>query len=312
MKVLVSGANGFIGRALCSHLSSLGHSVVPAVRHSYGMKGEHIVGDRASWMHALAGCSGVVHLAGRAHVMQDHETDPIQAFRATNVGTTIELANRAVEAGVRRFVFMSTIKVNGEETAPGCRFKPDDLTAPQDPYAISKWEAENGLLEIARKSGLEVVIVRPPLVYGPGVKGNFASLVCWVNSGVPLPLGAVRNCRSMIALENLVSFAALCADADASPNAKDQIFLVSDGEDVSTSGLLRKVAKAYGCNCRLLPLPAGLIRFVARLMSKASLADRLLGSLVIDGSKAREMLGWHPPLTMDEQLQRMVLHDSHI
>ncbi len=312
MRVLVSGANSFIGRALCSHFSSLGHSVVPAVRQSYGMKGEHIVGDKHSWMHALAGCYSVVHLAGRTQVMQDDETDPIQAFRAANVGTTIELANRAVEAGVRRFVFMSTIKVNGEETAPGCRFKPDDLTEPEDPYAISKWEAENGLLEIARKSGLEVVIIRPPLVYGPGVKGNFGSLVRWVNSGVPLPLGSIHNCRSMIALENLVSFAALCADIEASPNAKNQIFLVADGEDVSTSELLRKVAKAYGCTSQLVPAPAGLIRFVARLMNKTSLADRLLGSLEIDWSKTRGMLDWSPPVTMDEQLKKMALYDSHI
>ncbi len=276
------------------------------------MKEEHIVGDKLSWMHALAGCNSLVHLAGRAHVMLDHEPDPLQAFRAANVVTTIELANRAVETGVRRFVFMSTIKVNGEETASGCRFKPDDLTAPQDPYAISKWEAENELLEIARNTGLEVVIIRPPLVYGPAVKGNFATLIRWVNSGVPLPLGAIHNCRSMIALENLVSFTALCADVEASPNAKKQIFLVSDGEDVSTSELLRKVAKAYGCTSHLLPLPVGLIRFAARLMSKASLADRLLGSLVIDGAKARETLGWSPPVTMDEQLKKMALHDSHI
>jgi nucleoside-diphosphate-sugar epimerase len=312
MKVLVSGANGFIGRALCTHLSSLGHSAVPAVRHSCGMRGERVLGDKSSWLYALTGCSSVVHLAGRAHVMQDHEPDPIQAFRAANVGTTMELANRAVETSVRRFVYVSTIKVNGEETAPGCRFKPDDLIAPQDPYAISKWEAENGLLEIARNTGLEVIIIRPPLIYGPGVKGNFASLVRWVNSGVPLPLGAIHNCRSMLALENLVSFAVLCADAEASPNAKNQIFLVSDGEDVSTTELLHKVAKAYGRTSHLLPLPPGLIRFAARLISNAPLADRLLGSLVIDGSKAREMLGWNPPVTMDEQLKKMALHDSHI
>ena len=310
MKVLVSGANGFIGRALCPHLFSLGHSVVAAVRRSCGLNGQHIVGDKSSWMHALAGCSSVIHLAGRAHAMQDHEPDPLQAFRAANVVTTTELANRAVEAGVRRFVFISTIKVNGEETAPGCRFKPDDLTAPQDPYAISKWEAENGLLEIARKTGLEVVIIRPPLIYGPGVKGNFVSLIQWVKSGMPLPLGSIHNCRSMLALENLLSFAALCADIEASPNAKNQVFLVSDGEDVSTSELLRRVAKAYGRNSRLLPVPVGLLWFAARLIGKASLAHRLLGSLVIDGSKAREMLGWRPPVTMDEQLQKMALHDS--
>jgi nucleoside-diphosphate-sugar epimerase len=312
MKVLVSGANGFIGRALCTHFSSLGHSVVPAVRRSCGMKREHIVGDKPSWMHALAGCSSLVHLAGRAHVMQDDEPDPLQAFRAANVDTTIELANRAVEAGVRRFVFMSTIKVNGEETIRGCRFKPDDLPVPHDPYAISKWEAENVLLEISQKTGLEVVIIRPPVVYGPRVEGNFASLIRWINRGVPLPLGAIHNCRSMIALENLVSFAALCADAEASPNAKHQTFLVSDGEDVSTSELLRKVAKAYGRNSYLIPVPVGLIRFAARLMNKASLADRLLGSLVIDGSKALELLGWKPVVSMDEQLKKMAVYDSSI
>lgn len=312
MKVLISGANGFIGRALCPYLLSLGHSVVATVRRSCGLNGEHIVGDRSSWMHALAGCSSVIHLAGRAHVMPDHELNPLQAFRTANVVTTTELANQAVEAGVRRFVFMSTIKVNGEETAPGCRFNADDLTNPHDPYAISKCEAENGLLEIARKTGLEIIIIRPPLVYGPGVKGNFASLIRWINRGWPLPLGAIHNRRSMLALENLISFAALCADIEASPNVKNQIFLVSDGEDVSTSELLRKIAKAYGRNSHFLPLPVWGIRFAARLMNNKSLADRLLGSLVIDDSKAREMLGWRPPVTMDEQLQRMALHDSHI
>lgn len=312
MKVLVSGANGFIGRALCSHLSFLGHSVVPAVRRSSGIEGEHIVGDKSSWMYALAGCSSVVHLAGRAHVMQDQERDPLQAFRTANVDTTIELANRAVEAGVRRFVFMSTIKVNGEETPSGRCFKPEDLPAPQDAYATSKWEAEQRLLEIAKKTGLDVVIIRPPLVYGPGVKGNFASLIQSVKREVPLPVGTTSNQRSMIALENLVSFTALCADIEASPNAKDQIFLVSDGKDISTSELVRKVAKAYGCNCRLLPVPVGLIWFAARLIGKASIINRLFGSLVVDGSKARKMLGWHPPITIDEQLQKMALHDSLI
>jgi nucleoside-diphosphate-sugar epimerase len=312
MKVLISGANGFIGSAMCKFLLSIGHSVVPAVRRSCGLDGEHIVGDRSSWMHALSGCSSVIHLAGRAHVLKDDETNSLQVFRAANVVTTIELANLAVEAGVRRFVFMSTIKVFGEESAPGCCFKPDDQTAPQGPYAISKLEAENGLLEIARKTGLEVIIIRSPLVYGPGVKGNFASLIRWVSSGVPLPLGAIHNCRSMLALENLVSFAAVCADIEAFPNTKNQIFLVSDGEDVSTTELLRKIANAYGCKSQFHQLPVGLIRFAARLMNKASLADRLVESLVIDGSKAREMFGWKPPLTMDEQLKKIALHDSRI
>ncbi|UCV06649.1 NAD-dependent epimerase/dehydratase family protein [Dechloromonas denitrificans] len=305
MKILVTGASGFIGRALCPYLSSLGHEVVPTVRATCGLPGERLVTDEASFRIALQGCDSVVHLAGRAHVVHDQERTPLEAFRAANINTTLELANRAIGAGVRRFVYMSTIKVNGEETLPGCSFRPDDPPAPKDPYAISKWEAEQGLRAIAEKAGLEVVIVRPPLVYGPGAKGNFASLIEWVKRGWALPLGAVHNRRSMIALENLVSFTALCADVDASPNAKGQVFVVSDGEDVSTTELLRKVAKAYGGNSRLLPVPVGLIRFAAQLIGKSSLADRLLGSLTIDDSKAREMLGWRPQVSMDEQLRKM-------
>ena len=310
MRVLVTGANGFVGSALCPHLAELGHEVVPVVRRQGSIVDEVIVHDAESWKAALNGCDSVIHLAARAHVMQDQERDPLQAFRANNVDTTIKLANRAVEAGVRRFVFMSTIKVNGEETAPGCSFRPDGPVDPKDPYAISKWEAEQGLFEIAKRTGLEVVIIRPPLVYGPGVKGNFASLVKWVQNGTPLPLGAIHNRRSMIALDNLVNFTVLCADIDASPNAKAQVFLVSDGEDVTTAELLQKVAKAYGFSNYLFSVPVGLIRLAARLMGKSSPADRLLGSLVIDDSKARQMLGWHPQVSMDEQLQKMALHDS--
>lgn len=199
-----------------------------------------------------------------------------------------------------RFVFMSRIKVNGEETASGYGFNPDDLSAPQDPYAISKLNAKNGPLQITSKTGLEVIIIRPPLAYGPGVKGNFASLIRWINRGWPLPLGAINKCRSMLALENLVSFTALCADIEASPGAKNQIFLVSDEEDFSTSELLRKIGKVHGLNSHLFPMPVGVIQFEARLMNAVSLTDRLLGSFVIDRSKARDTLGWHPICIMDE------------
>lgn len=312
MRVLVTGANGFVGSALCPHLVALGHEVVPVVRRQSSIADEVIVHGAESWKAALKGCDSVIHLAARTHVMQDQERDPSQAFRANNVDTTIELAKRAVEAGVRRFVFMSTIKVNGEETALGCSFSPNNPVAPKDPYAISKWEAERGLLSFAQRTGLELVIIRPPLVYGPGVKGNFASLIKWVKNGVPLPLGAIHNRRSMIGLDNLVNFTALCADIDASPNAKGQVFLVSDGEDVSTAELLRKVAKAYRRNSRLFRVPEGLMRVAARWMGKASIADRLFGSLVVDDSKARQMLGWHPQLSMDEQLQKMAQHDSRV
>ena len=304
MKVLVSGANGFVGRALCPHLESKGHTVVPLVRRPCGMAGEYIVGEELSWSHALKDCESVIHLAGRAHVMKDGERDPLHAFRAANVDMTLALANQALEEGVRRFVFMSTVKVNGEVTAPGVSFKADDLPAPQDDYAISKWEAEQGLLEIAKK-GLEVVIIRPPLIYGPGAKGNFASLISWIKKGIPLPLGAIHNQRSLVALDNVVSFAALCADIKASPNAKGEVFLVSDGEDISTTELLQRVAKAYGRLSLLLPVPVKLMHIGAGLLGKSSLADRLLGSLVIDDTKAREMLGWLPPVSMDEQLRKM-------
>ena len=310
MRVLVTGANGFVGSALCPYLVGLGHEVVPAVRRPTGIPNEIIVHDEVSWKAALDGCDSVIHLAGRAHVMLENELDPLQAFRTNNVTTTKYIANYAFEVGVRRFVFMSTIKVNGQETAQGFSFQPGDLAGPKDPYAISKWEAEQCLLEIALKTGLEVVIIRPPLVYGPGVKGNFKALIKMVKSGVPLPLGALHNRRSMIGLDNLINFTMLCANIDASPCAKDQVFLISDGEDVSTPELLRKVAKAYRCSLRLFPVPLGLIRLTARFTGKVSLAERVIGSLVIDNSKARLLLGWHPSISMDEQLQKMALLES--
>jgi len=311
MKVLVTGANGFVGRSLCPYLAELGHEVVPVVRRQNNIANEVIVHDAESWEMALNGCESVIHLAARAHVMQDQARNPLQAFRVSNVDTTIDLARRAVKAGVLRFVLMSTIKVNGEGTAPGSSLRPEDSTNPQDPYAISKCEAEQGLLEIAKRTGLDVVIIRPPLVYGPGVKGNFATLIKWVKGGVPLPLGAVRNRRSMIGLDNLLSFTALCADITRSPNAKGQVFLVSDGEDVSTTELLRRVARAYGCKDRLFYFPVDLFGLALRCAGEPSLATRLFGSLVVDDSKARQMLGWHPPSSMCEQLQKMALHDTH-
>lgn len=307
MKVLVTGASGFIGSALCAHLVSLGHAVVPVVRRHGNLSNARIVraDDDAGWRSALDGCDSIVHLAGRAHVMREQEPDPLRAFRETNVDATLALAHRAVAAGVRRLVFMSTIKVNGEHTAPGSCFEPDDEPAPEDAYALSKWEAEQVLFTIARGTGLDVVVIRPPLVYGPGVKGNFAALIKWINKGIPLPLGAVDNQRSMIALENLISFVTICADRAASPQAANHVFLVSDGNAVSTTYLLKQIALSYGRQPSLIPVSTGLMFFCARLIGKASMANRLLGSLVVNDSKAREMLGWLPPITMDEQLRRM-------
>ena len=254
MKVLVTGANGFIGRALCAHLQQGGHQVVAAVRRPCGLVNELVVDENGStWAQALTGCDAVVHLAGRAHVMHEDAVDPLQAFRAANVNASARLALLAARAGVRRFVFMSSIKVNGEATQPGHPFTADDVPAPLDPYGVSKLEAEQGLREIELQTGMEVVIVRPPLVYGPGVKANFAAMMRWVARGVPLPLGAIHNARSMVSLDNLVDLLVTCLKH---PAAAGQTFLVSDGEDVSTTDLLRRTAQAMGKKALLLPVPA--------------------------------------------------------
>ncbi len=307
MKVLVTGANGFIGRALCAHLQHDGHQVVASVRRPCGLANEFVVDETGStWAHALLGCDVVIHLAGRAHVMHEESVDPLQAFRAANVDASARLASLAAQAGVRRFVFMSSIKVNGERTSLDCPFTPNDMPMPEDAYGVSKWEAEQALQSIAQTSQMELVVIRPPLVYGPGVKGNFSRLIQWVRAGIPMPLGAVHNKRSMVALDNLVTFTALCANFAESPKAAGEVFLVSDGDDVSTTELLNRVARAYECKARLLPVPARFLTNAARLLGRSAVAERLLGSLTLDASKAYELLGWQPTVSMDEQLKSMV------
>jgi nucleoside-diphosphate-sugar epimerase len=307
MRLLVTGASGFVGRALCRHLAIQGYELRPIVRKPSAVPGEIVLSenDAAGWQQALQGCQSVLHLAGRAHAMPKYANDSLQAFRDANVGTTLTLAHRAAQASVRRIVFVSSIKVNGEATPPGRRFCSDDDAQPSDPYAISKWEAEQGLRSIAQANRMECVIVRPPLVYGPGVKGNFAQLLSWVDRSLPLPLGAVHNQRSMIALDNLIGFLTLCVLPDQSPHASGQTFMISDGVTVSTPELVRKIAMAYRRKPKLLPVPASLLRLFASLIGQRSAVDRLLGSLVIDDSPARQILGWKPQITMDEQLQRM-------
>jgi len=310
MRIFVSGANGFIGRAFCSHLLSLGYSVVPAVRRSVGIPGEVVVTDNSSLGSALEGCQSVVHLAGRTESGQCREFEHLVDFRIDNVDYTINLVSHAIIAGVQRFVFMSTIKVIGEETSRGARFLPDDSPAPKNSYALSKWEAEQKLRDISERTELEIVIVRSPLVYGPGVTGNFSSLIRWIKKGVPLPVGSRENRRSIIALDNLIDFLALCADRRESPDAKGLTFQVADAEDVSTRELLHRVAKAYGLSVRLVPLPAKLIFLFAKILGKKSVGDRFVKSLVIDVSRAREVLGWQPRISLDEQLNKMFLHDT--
>jgi nucleoside-diphosphate-sugar epimerase len=258
----------------------------------------------ADFRHMLAGVDAVVHLAARVHIMEERAADPLAAFRAVNTSGTLNLARQAAETGVRRFVFVSSVKVNGEETTPGSPFRHDDLPNPEDPYGISKREAEDGLLELAAQSGMDVVIVRPPLVYGPGVKANFAAMMRAVQRGLPLPLGAVtHNRRSLVALDNLVDLLITCLDH---PAAANQTFLVSDGEDLSTADLLRWLGRAMNKPARLFPVPVPLLRAGAALLGKRDVARRLLGNLQIDISHTRETLGWTPPITVDEGLRRAV------
>lgn len=244
----------------------------------------------------------MVHAAARVHMIGDSALDPADAYRAVNVDGTLCLARQSAVAGVRRFVFLSSIKVNGEETKLGRAFAAGDAPSPQDAYALSKAEAEAGLRALAAETGMEVVIVRPPLIYGPGVKANFLSLMRALRRGVPLPLGAVENNRrSLVALDNLVDLIVTCIDH---PAAANQTFLVSDGEDLSTAGLLRRLAAAMGVPARLLPVPVSLLQGATAVLGKGEMMRRLCGNLQVDIEETRSVLGWRPPVNVDEGLRR--------
>ncbi|SDY00901.1 Nucleoside-diphosphate-sugar epimerase [Pseudomonas kuykendallii] len=263
------------------------------------------IGADTDWRGALERIDAVVHCAARVHVMRDTSSDPLAEFRQVNVNGTLNLAEQAARAGVRRFIFISSVKVNGEGTESGKPYLADSPPAPLDPYGISKMEAEQGLRALASETGMEVVIIRPVLVYGPGVKANFRSMMSWLSKGVPLPLGAIHNSRSLVALDNLVDLIVTCIDH---PNAANQTFLVSDAEDLSTTELLQRMGRALGKPARLLPVPAPLLRAGATLLGKGAVAQRLCGSLQVDISKTRELLGWTPPVSVHEALRRTAEH----
>ena len=311
-RVLVTGANGFVGGALCGALIG-SYQVRGAVRklsEGISLDGTELVQGSLSadfdWSDALVGVSLVVHCAARVHVMNEESLNPLAEFRRVNVDGALHLASQAAVAGVKRFVFLSSVKVNGEKSERGQPIVADQEPNPGDPYGISKMEAEEGLRALARETGMEVVIIRPPLVYGRGVRANFLAMMRWLWRGTPLPLGAVTtNRRSLVALDNLVDFIATCVDH---PAAANQVFLVSDGEDLSTAALLQRMGRALGRPARLIPVPVGLLTFGATMLGRSGVAQRLCGSLEVDISKTRELLGWVPPISVDEGLRRTAAH----
>lgn len=307
---LVTGANGFVGHAVCAELARRQWDVRRVVRgsSSSGQRNSAFmelndIGPATDWSDALDDVDVIVHLAARVHVMQDSVADPLAAFRSVNVGGALNLARQAAAAGVKRFVFVSSVKINGEYTQPGKPFSEADAPNPQDPYGQSKWEAEQGLLQLSADSDMDVVIIRPPLVYGPGVKANFSALMRAVQRGWPLPFGGIRNLRSLVALDNLVDFILISL---SHAQAANQTFFVSDGHDLSTPGLVHGLARAAGVSARLVPMPVWTLRAGAVLLGKGPAVQRLCGNLQVDISKARSLLAWEPPVSVDEGLRRAV------
>ena len=304
--ILVTGSNGFVGKALCNTLRAGGASVRGTVRKGADEgNGEVNVGDlngSTDWRHALEGCDVVFHLAARVHVMADKDDNPLRAYREVNLDGTLNLAKQAIQAGVRRFVFVSSVKVNGESTTTQL-FNGADVPMPCDPYGQSKMEAEQALQELGRKSGLEVVIIRPPLVYGPGVKANFLNLIKLVHMGTPLPFGAIDNLRSMVALANLVDLLIVCSKHLKAPG---NIFMVSDGADIGIKELVTKIAKAMDKRLLLIPVPTGWMMAIAKLLGKQGMVDRLLGSLRVDIENTQATLEWTPVVTSQAAINETV------
>lgn len=309
-RVLVTGARGFVGEAVVFRLL-LDRRMTPlaAARGETRLKGLCPIvtlelGHRAV-IPDMTDIDVIVHAAARVHVMNDECSDPLTEYRRVNVEGAVQLARKAAAAGVKRFIFISSIKVNGEQSQAGRPFTALDKPMPKDPYGVSKLEAELALQAIAQSTGMELVIIRPPLVYGPGVRANFLNMMRWLDKGMPLPFGAIDNCRSLVSLTNLVDLVVICI---THPRAAGQLFLVSDDEDLSTTALLKGMARALGRKAPLLPLPGGLLVWLATLLGKRAPALRLCGSLQVDISHTREVLGWVPPSTMERALLQTAEH----
>lgn len=309
-RVLVTGAAGFVGRALCKRMVDNGWKVHGTTRSSgqaaaipVGVDSIEIrsISETTDWSKALDNIDTVVHLAARVHVMKDNVSDPLAAFREVNVGGADCLARAAAVAGVRRFIYVSSVKVCGE--GKPLPYTEQDAPAPQDHYGVSKWEAEQALSKVAAETGIEVVIIRPPLVYGPYVKANFIRMLKLVRIVLPLPLGAIKNKRSMIYVGNLVDAIVTCLEH---PNAAGETFLVSDGEDVSTQKLIRMIASEMNKSSRLVPVPPALLKLIGKVAGKTAEVERLTSSLCVDSSKIRRMLDWKPPFTMEEGIKETV------
>lgn len=305
---LITGATGFVGQSLCQMLEERGLPFRPASR--LPRPGHCTIGaitGQTDWGQALAGIDTVIHLAARVHVMRETDGDPLEKFRAMNVEATLHLARAAAKAKVRRFVFASSIKVNGESTRQGFAFQADDTPDPQDAYGLSKAEAERALLTFGKESGLEIVIVRPPLVYGPGVGANFALLMRLAGSGLPSPFGACDNRRSLVYVGNLCD---LLLTAARHPQAAGQVFLAGDGEDLSTHQLFRRLAQLQGRHALSLPIPPSLLKTLAKMIGKTSISDRLLKNLQVDIGKAGSQLDWVPPYPVAYGLQQTVAREK--
>lgn len=309
MRILLTGSNGFVLQALAESLQTQAHDIVTttrAARHSAERLARVVVGDihaNTNWGDALHGVEVVVHLAAHVHVMRDITANARAEFRRVNTEGTLNLARQSVSAGVRRFIFLSTVGVNGNSTSPGKYFTETDTALPHDPYSVSKYEAEVGLRAISKSTGMEIVIIRPTLVHGVKAPGNFGKLTRLVARGLPLPLAAIKNRRSLVGIDNLVDFIVTCL---THPAAVNETFLVSDGEDLSTPDLIRRMARAMNQPAWLLPVPNAMLMAAATVIGKRDVAQRLCGSLQVDISKARALLGWSPPVSVDEGLRRAV------